>query len=119
MKTPVLITGHAKMRLDKRFDFKTDARALRTAELAWNRGVDCDSAENVQLRRFLDLKTFDENCTIIKSFNGAVFILGTDSDKPVLFTVHALPKTIFRKYHKGEKVHNRKRFQKLHPELVV
>lgn len=119
MKTPVLITDHAKMRLDERFDLKTDVRTLRTAELAWDRGVDRDSADNVQLRRFLDLKTFDENCSIIKFFNGAVFIFGTDSDKPVLITVYALPKTIYCKYHKGEKVRNRKRFQKLHPELVI
>ncbi len=118
MTSTVLITDHAKLRFDERLGLKTDARTLRTAELAWERGVDRDTTDNVQLRRFLDLKTIDENCTIIKFFNGVVFIFGTDSNKPVLITVYALPKNIFCKYHKGEKVRNRKRFQKLHPELM-
>ena len=120
MSDVVKFSGHSSLRSNERFHLKSDARVLRAAELAWERGKDRFSADTLQERRFLDMHTYNEE-SVLKLFNGAVYVFATDGalGTPILVTVYALPKNLTARYHKGKKIRNRKRFQRLYPDLAA
>ena len=108
MKKFEKVTKHGSERFSERLDIKSASKKERQSRLAFERGIGKGNVAGVS-KRLTDFIAYTESkeCfTVVKVYNGAVYIFGTNGD---LITVYRLDREYNKLYEGARRKINRRK----------